>query len=101
MRVTEIIRGILDAIDSIEKGQPIDSAENQGYSEKDIKRFQQIVDLAQTEKTPYSNQPQEEYADIDAVTVDAGAENMNGAKHPADIKGEHPSLYPGKVYGAK
>lgn len=101
MRVTEIIRGILDAIDSIEKGQPIDSTENQGYSEKDIKRFQQIVDLAQTENTPYGNQPQEEYADIDAVTVNAGAENMNGAKHPADIRGEHPSLYPGKVYGAK
>jgi hypothetical protein len=26
---------------------------------------------------------------------------MNGTKDPADIKGEHPSLYPGKVYGVR
>jgi len=101
MRVTEIIRELLDAIDSIEKGQPVDSAEEQGYSEKDIKRFRQISDLVDTSEKTIANRPNEQYADIDAVTVDAGADSMNGTKHPADIRGEHPSLYPGTVYGAK
>lgn len=70
-----------------------------GYSDRDVHRFKQIVDLAGQQTI--STQPQEQYAGLDAITVDAGKENMNGAKDPADIKGEHPSLYPGKVYGAR
>jgi hypothetical protein len=100
MKVTELIRGILDVID----GEPAHQIEQtpQAYSDKDVKRFKQIVDLAdQGEPTEYSNTPKEQYADIASVTVDAGAENMNGTKDPADIKGEHPSLYPGKVYGVR
>lgn len=102
MKVTELIRGILDVIDG-EQSQlesPVDQP--QGYRDTDVKRFKQIVDLAdQDEPTEYSNTPKEAYADIAAVTVDAGAENMNGTKHPADIRGEHPSLYPGTVHGAQ
>lgn len=102
MRVTEIIRGILDVIDGAEvKEQPEAPAAEEGgaYKDTDIKRFKQIVDLASTEQ--YSTAPQEAYASIDAVTGDAGADGMNGTKDPADIRGEHPSLYPGTVYGAK
>jgi hypothetical protein len=33
------------------------------------------------------------YADIDSVTKNAGG-GVNGPKHPADIRGEHPSMYP-------
>jgi hypothetical protein len=102
MKVTELIRGILDVIDG-EQSQvesPLETA--QGYRDTDVKRFKQIVDLAdQGEPTEYSNTPKEQYADIASVTVDAGAENMNGTKDPADIRGEHPSLYPGTVYGAR
>jgi hypothetical protein len=66
----------------------------------DIRRFRQIVDLVDSgESTEYSNTPKEEYADISAVTTAAGG-GMQTPKHPADIKGEHPSLYPGKVHGA-
>lgn len=102
MRITELIRDILDIIDGAERQQPNDSAEAGAYKDSDIKRFKQIVDLADTEKDlEYSNAPNEQYADIDSVTVDAGAENMNGAKDPADLRGEHPSLYPGRVYGVK
>ena len=100
MRAAEIIRGILDMID----GQAPQQEEQapQAYSDRDVKRFKQIVDLAdQGEPTEYSNTPREQYSDIAAVTVDAGAENMNGTKHPADIRGEHPSLYPGTVHGAR
>jgi hypothetical protein len=102
MKITELIRDILDVIDGVEKPQPDDSVEQRGYSDRDIKRFKQIVDLAATEADPsYSNEPNEQYADIDAVTQDAGADSWQGTKDPADIKGEHPSLYPGRVHGVR
>jgi hypothetical protein len=102
MRITELIRDILDIIDGAERQQPNDSQEQKGYSDRDIKRFKQIIDLADTDQDAgYSNAPKEQYADINSVTIDAGSDSINGTKHPADIRGEHPSLYPGKVYGAK
>ncbi len=71
------------------------------FAPDDIRRFRQIVDLAdQGEPTEYSNTPKEEYAGIDAVTTGAGG-GMQAPKDPADIRGEHPSLYPGKVYGVR
>lgn len=97
MKVTEIIRGILDIIDQVEQGktsteQPIDAV--QGYGDNDIKRFKQIVDLAGTsEQSGYSNQPNAQYADIDAVTVDAGADSWQGTKNPKDIRGTTTRIY--------
>jgi len=71
------------------------------FAPDDIRRFRQIVDLAdQGEQTEYSNTPKEEYAGLDAVTIKAGG-GMQAPKDPADIRGEHPSLYPGKVFGAR
>ena len=71
------------------------------FAPDDIRRFRQIVDLAdQGEPTEYSNTPKEEYAGPDAVTSKAGG-GMQTPKDPADIRGEHPSLYPGKVYGVR
>lgn len=99
MRVTEIIRNILDIIDDIENQQPDQPVEDMGYNEKDVKRFQQVAGL--TTDKQYSTEPKEEYMDIDAVTVNAGSDGWQGTKDPADIRGEHPSLYPGKVYGAR
>ena len=105
MRVQEIIRGILDMIDSAEKStdiaQPDQEVPNDEFYNDDVRRFKQIVDLADSgETTEYSNTPREEYADIDAVTTAAGG-GMQTPKHPADIRGEQPSIYPGKVYGAR
>jgi hypothetical protein len=102
MRVQEIIRGILDMLDGVEPRQTSEPVEDTGYSDTDIKRFKQIVDLVNTEEeSVYSNEPKEQYADIEAVTNNAGADSWQGTKHPADIRGEHPSLYPGTVHGAK
>jgi hypothetical protein len=71
------------------------------FAPDDIRRFRQIVDLAdQGEQTEYSNTPKEEYAGLDSVTTGAGG-GMQAPKDPADIRGEHPSLYPGKVYGVR
>lgn len=106
MRATEIIRDLLDLIDRVEQEQDstpeveieIDAA-NQA---SDANHFKQIADIVGQPNlhTDFANQPNEKYASLDAVTTNAGG-GVNGPKHPADIKGEHPSLYPGKVYGAR
>ncbi len=71
------------------------------FAPDDIRRFRQIVDLAdQGEQTEYSNTPKEEYAAMDSVTTSAGG-GIQAPKDPADLRGEHPSLYPGKVYGVR
>jgi hypothetical protein len=48
MRVTEIIRGILDVIDGVDSQTQTTEIkpEATAYSDSDIKRFKQIVDLA-------------------------------------------------------
>lgn len=71
--------------------QPTD--EDGAYKHSDIKRFRQIVDLAQT--TPYSTEPQESYAGMDSITVDAGADGWQGTKHPDDIRGNSFKIYRG------
>ncbi len=57
------------------------------FAPDDIRRFRQIVDLAdQGEPTEYSNTPKEEYAGIDSVTSKAGGGWME-PKHTQDIRG--------------
>jgi hypothetical protein len=93
MKVTELIRGILDMIDGeqLPLEQSVEATLN--YSDTDVKRFKQIVDLAdQGEPTEYSNTPKEEYASIESVTSAAGG-GMNGAKDPADIRGNSFRIY--------
>jgi hypothetical protein len=87
-----------DSIVSFMTGQGKPAEEAMGND--DIRRFRQIVDLANTQQTEYPNTPKEEYASIESVTTAAGG-GMQAPKHPADIRGEHPSLYPGRVHGAR
>jgi hypothetical protein len=49
------------------------------------------------EKESYSNQPNEQYADIDDITVNAGG-GMNGPKHPKDLRVKDPSPYENEAY---
>lgn len=104
MRATEIIRGVLDLIDQVEQQdaqpEPIAVIAKTEVSpgnelEDNVRRFKQIVDLVSDERTSadFANAPDEHIADIDSVTVDAGG-GVNGPKHPADIRGEHPSMFP-------
>jgi hypothetical protein len=95
MRVSEIIRQVLDAIDSIEQEQPEHPVEDMGYSENDIKRFKQIAGL-EPGTSSYTTAPNEQYADISAVTVDAGAIGVNGTKEPEDLRGNSFKIYPDK-----
>jgi hypothetical protein len=62
------------------------------YAPDSIRRFQQIVDLADVQQTEYSNTPKEEYADIDSVTKAAGGGWME-PKHVDDIRGNSSRVY--------
>jgi len=89
MRVTEIIRGILDLIDQIE-----DQKDSKQYYDDKSRRMDQIDDLQGSgNASTYANEPDEQVSDIASVTVDAGG-GWQEPKHPADIRGEH-----GRVYG--
>ena len=94
MKVTEIIRTMLDVIDKIEDQQPEQPIEDMGYTDSDIKRFKQIAGL--TTDKEYSTEPNEQYMDIDSVTVDAGADQWQGTKEPEDIRGNSFKIYPDK-----
>ena len=63
------------------------------FAPDDIRRFRQIVDLADKGGyTEYTNTPKEEYAGIDAVTSAAGG-GMNTPKHTKDIRGDSLRVY--------
>jgi len=104
MRATEIIRGVLDLIDQVEHNEagpePVmivakTEVEPENPLDDNVRRFKQIIDLVSNDKDPaeFANSPEEKIADIDAVTANAGG-GLNGPKHPADIRGEHPSMFP-------
>ncbi len=60
----------------------------------DVNRFRQIIDLVSTnDASSFANEPDEKYADIDSVTINAGG-GINGPKHPHDIRVKDPSAYP-------
>jgi len=89
MRVSEIIRNILDIIDQAESEEIVNDLDPQpeGYEEKDVKRFKQIADVVDTEDAAYGNTPKEKIAGMNAVTHYAGADTWQGTKEPEDIRG--------------
>ena len=104
MRAHELIRNVLDLIDQFDNQTDIEPKVEISISDpnppSDQNHFKQIADLVQKSQTEYSNSPDEQYAGIEAVTTHAGG-GVNGPKHPADIRSDSVSMYPGKVYGAQ
>ncbi len=109
MNISDIIRGILTKLDGIqqpetptiqvvvEPEQDLSPLSMAGGSEDDeeLRRMKQIAGLVPTDDDAmYANEPNEQYADVDSVTVDAGG-GPNKPKHPSDIRVQHPSAYPG------
>ena len=84
MKIAEIIRSILDTLEMIEQ----DSERDQS----DENRSKQIQDLRGQQH--YTTEPQEQYADIDAVTKNAGG-GWQGPKDVADIRGDSVRVYGG------
>ena len=62
------------------------------FAGDDIRRFRQIVDLADKQSTEYSNTPKEEYSGLDSVTTGAGG-GMQAPKHVKDIRGDSLRVY--------
>ena len=99
MRLSELLRGFVDILDRIEQEaerEKIDP-QPQGYgSREDVARFKQIKDMYQEpeQEAEFSNEPNEQYASVDAVTKDAGG-GANGPKHPHNIRVKDPSQHPG------
>ena len=99
MRATDIIRQVLNMIDSIDVNsqqgavEPEVSVEITAGSDEDLARMKQIAGLLSSGETQYSNQPQERIAGIEAVTTDAGG-GVNGPKNPADMRANSVSMYP-------
>jgi hypothetical protein len=94
MRASEIIRSVLDLIDEIEQSDAETESAEQFYSDEK-RRFDQVSDLLSPEITfGPANAPNEQYAEIEAVTTAAGG-GVNGPKHLADIRADSVAMYPG------
>lgn len=95
MNANDLMKSILllvTSADSEETGQlsPLSQAPN----DAEPNREKQVADLMSGDEAQcWANEPDEKYATIDAVTVDAGG-GVNGPKHPSDMRVQHPSLYP-------
>ena len=94
MRAQDIIRAVLDIIDSDNKTPPDETCGSE-QGEPVASRFKQIMAILDSDSTgPYSNTPNEIVADVDAVTTLAGG-GVNGPKDPADIRVKDPGAYNG------
>ena len=90
MDIRDIIRGILDKLEQI---QQVDDNYPEEEPGEQGSRFKHIYAMLDRERKAVSNAPNEKYADIEAVTTDAGG-GVNGPKHPADIRVKDPTDYP-------
>jgi hypothetical protein len=96
MKVSDIIRAVLDLVDSQEP-QVVASVQvapaNTSADDSELLRMRQIAGLIGSGEVEYTNSPEEKYAGIDAVT--ASGDDVHRAKNPADIRGNSISVYPG------
>ena len=97
MRGTDVLRSILDLIDSVDQSEQGTNMSVQvevpNEPGEQTSRFKQILAMmVDDQPTQYSNSPAEVVTNIDSVTTDAGG-GVNGSKHPADIRVKDPRGY--------
>ena len=93
MKIAELLRKMADIVDQAEQDSGNDQSPLTDMGRDDPNRIKQIADLLTgCEPREYENEPQEQYADVDSVTVNAGG-GVNGPKHPADIRIKDPRGY--------
>jgi len=94
MRANEIIRAVLDVIDNLDPATLQPEEQPVGYTGNDMVRIQQIAGVLPTDgsMSVLANAPNEQYADISAVT--GTGDDLNKSKHPSDIRGFPGSLFP-------
>ena len=86
MDIRDIIRGILDKLEQI---QQVDDNYPEEEPGEQGSRFKHIYAMLDRERKEVSNAPNEKYADIEAVTTDAGG-GVNAPKHLDDIRVQDP-----------
>ena len=92
MRAQDIIRAVLDIIDSDNKTTPDETCGSE-QGEPIASRFKQIMAILDSDSTgPYSNTPNEVVTDVYSVTTNAGG-GVNGPKHVDDIRVKDPRGY--------
>jgi hypothetical protein len=99
MRITDIIRDILDLVDGEQSEKPVVSREIEIEPEvsnnehDDVRRFKQLAGIEpRNPNAEYANEPHPTVTGIEAVTTNAGG-GVNGPKHPADIRVKDPRGY--------
>lgn len=100
MKVTDIIRQVLNIVDAAEQ-QPIEIAAAPEVEEPDaLIRIRHIAGLLPDgAEGEYQNTPQEQTAAVGAA-FPAG-DDVHHSKNPADIRTNAPSMFPGFQAGMK
>lgn len=98
MKITDIIRSVLDLVDSADQQEPamavvVSTEPDTAQDDAELVRMKQIAGLLGTGDTEYSNSPEEMIAPIDAVL--ASGDDVHRSKHPSDMRSDSVSLYPG------
>jgi len=102
MKVTDIIRQVLDLVDAAEQQQqPVAPAIEPEVAEPDaLIRIRHIAGLLPDDtEGEYQNTPQERTAPVGAA-YPAG-DDVHNSKNPADIRTNAPSMFPGFQAGMK
>ena len=95
MKITDIIRGVLDVIDRAEEPEqePVVAAvEREVEPAEELADMQRLAGLLDFEEPEYANAPVEIVAPIGAA-FPAG-DDVHDSKNPADIRTNAPSMYP-------
>lgn len=106
MKITDIIRGILDVVDQEQQSAVPPVAirihaepEQQPEQEPDLLPvIQQLAGVKCTEPE-YANEPKETVAPLKAAFP--GGDDMHSRKDPSDIRTNAPSMYPGYQAGKR
>jgi hypothetical protein len=98
MKITDIIRQVLDIVDAVEQPEPkmavvVSTEPSPAEDDAELVRMRQIAGLIGTGDTEYSNSPEEMTAPIDAVL--ASGDDVHKSKHPSDMRSDSVSMYPG------
>lgn len=93
MRASDLIRAVLDLIDTFETSNRSETQQDYIEPDSEAARIRQIsAFLNQDETAEYSNTPCEIVSDVDSVTTQAGG-GVNGSKHSKDIRIKDPRGY--------
>ena len=95
MKITDIIRGVLDVIDRAEQPEqePVVAAiELEVEPETELADMQKLAGILGVEEPEYANAPVEIVSPVTAA-FPAG-DDVHHSKNPADIRTNAPSMYP-------